>query len=108
MNLKDTINFKTLREKGPAAIDVKGDEVVQVISKGSEVKVIISQEHYLNLPSAYTQLLIRSGKKNEEAINLEDRLKSFEERLAKMLNVSGETEKKDKKWQDGRKMDGRN
>jgi hypothetical protein len=85
MNLKDTINFKTLREKGPSAIDVKGDEVVQVISKGTEVKVIISQEHYLNLLSAYTQLLIRSGKKNEVTINLEDRLKSFEERLAKKL-----------------------
>jgi hypothetical protein len=81
MNLKDTINFKTLREKGPSAIDVKGDEVVQVISKGTEVKVIISQEHYLNLLSAYTQLLIRSGKKNEETINLEDRLKAFVKKL---------------------------
>ena len=46
--------------------------------------------------------------KNEETINLEDHLKSFEKRLSKMLKVSGETEKKDKKWQDGRKMDGRN
>ena len=88
MNLKDTINFKTLREKGPSAIDVKGDEVVQVISKGTEVKVIISQEHYLNLLSAYTQLLIRSGKKNEETINLEDRLKVFVKKLKRYVTPS--------------------
>ena len=49
MNVKETINFKTLREKGPSAIEVKGDEVVQVVTKGSDIKVIISQEYFLTI-----------------------------------------------------------
>jgi hypothetical protein len=91
MNLKETINFKTLREKGPAAIDVKDDEVVQVISKGSEIKVIISQEHYLDLLAAYNQLLVRSGAKKEETVDFEKRLQSFEERLTKIVKAADGT-----------------
>lgn len=105
MKLKDTINFKTLREKGPAAIDVKGDEVVQIISKGSEIKVIISQDHYLNLLSAYNQLLNRAGTRQDELVNFEDRLQTFEEKLSKILHVTEEKEE-EKKWRAGRKKVG--
>jgi hypothetical protein len=105
MNLKETINFKTLREKGPAAIDVKGDEVVQVISKGSEIKVIISQEHYLNLLAAYNQMLVRSGEKKDEIVDIEERLQSFEERLSEVMKVAEEDEE-GRKWHDGRKTVG--
>jgi hypothetical protein len=106
MNLKETINFKSLREKGPSAIDVKGDEVVQVITKGSEIKVIISQEHYLNLLSAYNNILIRSGIKKEETVNFEEQLKSFEERLSKIVKVTEEDMEGSRKWQDGQKTAG--
>jgi hypothetical protein len=106
MNLKETINFKSLREKGPSAIDVKGDEVVQVITKGSEIKVIISQEHYLNLLSAYNQLLVRSGVKKESTVNLEEQLKSFEERLSKIMKVTEDDTEESRKWQDGQKTAG--
>lgn len=105
MNLKETINFKTLREKGPAAIDVKGDEVVQVISKGTEIKVIISQEHYLNLLAAYNQMLVRAGVKKEETVDIEERLQSFEERLSKVMKVA-EEEEEGRKWHDGQKTAG--
>ncbi len=108
MNLKETINFKTLREKGPAAIDVKGDEVVQVISKGSEIKVIISQEHYLNLLAAYNQLLVKAGAKKEETVDFEERLQSFEERLTKIIKKAEGPIRAGRKWQDGRKSAGNN
>jgi hypothetical protein len=106
MNLKETINFKSLREKGPSAIDVKGDEVVQVITKGSEIKVIISQEHYLNLLSAYNNILVRNGIKKEETVKLEEQLKSFEERLSKIMKVAEEDTEGSRKWQDGQKTAG--
>jgi hypothetical protein len=105
MNLKETINFKTLREKGPAAIDVKGNEVVQVISKGTEIKVIISQEHYLNLLAAYNQMLVRAGVKKQETIDIEERLQSFEEQLSKVMKVA-EEEEEGRKWPDGQKTAG--
>ncbi len=105
MNIKETINFKALREKGPAAIDVKGDEVVQVISKGSEIKVIISQQHYLNLLAAYNQMVVRTGKKKQETVDIEERLQSFEERLSKVMKVT-EEEEEGSKWQDGRETAG--
>ncbi len=105
MNLKETINFKTLREKGPSAIDVKGDEVVQVISKGSDIKVIISQEHYLNLLAAYNQMLVRAGVKEEKTVDMEERMRSFEDRLSKIMKVTEESEE-GRKWQGGQKTAG--
>lgn len=105
MNLKDTINFKTLRERGPAAIDVEGDEVVQVVSKGAEIKVIISQQHYLNLLAASNQLMVRAGLKQDETVDFEERLQSFEERLNKISKVS-EDKSSNRKWRDGRKKAG--
>lgn len=105
MNLKETINFKTLREKGPNSIDVKGDEVVQVVSKGSDIKVIISQEFFLNLLSCKNELLKRSGKKEERTVDIEERLKAFEDKLAKVLKTSDESGE-GRKWQGGRKKVG--
>lgn len=43
MNIKNTINFKTLREKGPNALELKDDEVVQVTTK-QEVLCVVRQE----------------------------------------------------------------
>jgi hypothetical protein len=106
MNLKETINFKSLREKGPAAIDVQGDEVVQVISKGAEIKVIITQEHYLNLLSAYNASLVRAGIKKEELVDIEDRLESFEASLSKIMRLAEDDGEEGKKWQSGRKKAG--
>lgn len=103
MNIKDTINFKTLREKGPSSIEIKDDEAIQLVGKGAEIKVVITQDHYLQLLSAHHQLLIRSGKRSEEAISIEDRLQSFEEKLSKIIKV---TEEEDKKWKNGQKMAG--
>lgn len=107
MNIKDTINFKTLREKGPSAIDVHGDEVVQVISKGTEVKVLITQEHYLELLAAYNHALVRTGVKSEKLVDLEERLESFEASLTKIMNLADEETKDAKRWHGGRKKAGR-
>ncbi len=105
MNLKETINFKSLREKGPSAIDVKGDEVVQVVSKGSDIKVIISQEFFLNLLSCKNELLKRAGKKDEKTVDVEERLKAFEDKLSKAMKATEESEE-GRKWQDGQKTVG--
>lgn len=105
MNLKETINFKTLREKGPSAIEVKGDEVVQVVSKGSDIKVIISQEFFLNLLSCKNELLKRAGKKDEKTVDIEERLKAFEDKLSKVMKATEESEE-GRKWQDGQKTVG--
>lgn len=105
MNLKETINFKSLREKGPSAIDVKGDEVVQVVSKGSDIKVIISQEFFLNLLSCKNELLKRAGKKDEKSVDIEERLKTFEDKLSKVMKATEESEE-GRRWQDGQKTVG--
>ncbi len=105
MNLKDTINFKTLREKGPSAIELKGDEVVQVVSKGSDIKVIISQEFFLNLLNCKNELLKRAGKKEEKVVDIEERLKAFEDKLTKVMKASEESGE-GRKWQNGQKAVG--
>jgi flagellar motility protein MotE (MotC chaperone) len=105
MNLKATINFKTLREKGPSSIDVKGDEAVQVVSKGSDIKIIISQEFFLNLLSCKNELLKRAGKKEEKSVDIEERMKVFEDKLSKVMKASEESEE-GRKWQGGQKTAG--
>jgi hypothetical protein len=90
MNLKETINFKTLREKGPSAVDIKGDEVVQIVGKGSEIKVIITQEYFLNLLSAYNNILVRNGIKKEEKVNLEEMIGEFQAELKEMRKLLDE------------------
>jgi hypothetical protein len=87
MNLKATINFKTLREKGPSAVNIKGDEVVQIIGKGSEIKVIVTQEYFLNLLSAYNNILVRNGIKKEEKVKLEDMIGEFQAELKEMRKL---------------------
>lgn len=94
MNIKDTINFKALREKGPSSINVENNEVVQLITKGSEIKVIVTQDHYLNLLNAYHQLLLRSNVKKEETVNIEERMQSFEEKLAKVMQLAEEDDQR--------------
>lgn len=72
MNLKETISFKTLREKGASAVEVSNDEVVQIVSKSSEIKVLITQEYFLKLLTAYNSLLVSSGEKKEKVVSKEE------------------------------------
>lgn len=108
INLKETISFKTLREKGPKAIEVKDDEVIQVVARNSDIKVILSQDYFLRLLSAYNKLLIQSGEKKEEIIEvrLEERLGELEERFTKIAKLVNE-EEESPKWQGGQKKAGR-
>ena len=103
MNLKDTISFKALREKGPAAIELKDDEVVQIISKYADIKVVVTQEFFLKLLTAYNESLVRAGKKAHNAVNLEDRLSSLEKKVTKVLNIATQDEEDKATWQNGRK-----
>ena len=108
MNLKETINFTKLREKGPAGLDLKNDEVIQLITRDSEIKVIITQEYFLNLLSSYNDILIRNGFKKEKKLNIEDKLVELEEEMKEMFKLVYEDKNKDEEEckTTGRKMVG--
>lgn len=93
MNLKETINFKALREKGVAALEIKNDEVVQIVGKNSEIKVVLTQEYFLKLLSAYNSILVESGHKKEKILSegeVQKALSGLEERLTKLVKLSNE------------------
>jgi len=47
---KETVVASKLREKMAYFFDlVTGDSVIQILHRGGEVKVLMTQEHYLNL-----------------------------------------------------------
>jgi hypothetical protein len=48
MNIKKTINFKELRDKGINALDIYNDEVIQLKGK-SQIYCVVTQEYLLNL-----------------------------------------------------------
>ena len=108
MNLKETMNFTKLREKGPTGLDLKNDEVIQLITRDSEIKVIITQEYFLNLLSTYNDVLIRKGLKVEKRVNIEDKLVELEEEMKEIFKLVHEDKEKEKEEckTTGRKMVG--
>jgi hypothetical protein len=106
MNLKETMNFTKLREKGPAGLDLKNDEVIQLITRDSEIKVIITQEYFFNLLATYNDVLIRNGLKQEKRINIEDKLVELEEEMREMFKLVQEDKDKEECKTTGRKIVG--
>lgn len=90
MNLKETMNFTKLREKGPAGLDLKNDEVIQLVTRDSEIKVVITQEYFLTLLSVYNNVLIENGHKKEERVNLKDKIAEFEQELKELVKLTQE------------------
>ena len=95
MNLKNTINYKMLRDQGKKVVDIKDDEVIQLVTKEADIKVIITQEHYLNLLMAHNSLLKHVGLKKEETVEIDfsEKIKSLENRfehIAKLVNEDKE------------------
>lgn len=93
MKIKGTINFKQLREKGPSSIDVKDDEIVQLVSRGKDIKYIVNAQHYLELNAMKASLLENAGLKKQETVEIDFNnpkfKKSLEDRfnnLSKVLN----------------------
>lgn len=74
MNIKKTINFKELRDKGVAALNIKGDEIVQVFTKDG-VACIVDQEYLFGLFAEIEKLkgligqTVPSHKYNENSLN---------------------------------------
>lgn len=106
MNLKDTINFTKLRERGPSGVDVKDDEVIQLVTRDSEIKVIITQEYFLNLLSAYNYSLVRTGHKKQELVNIEEKLEGFQKELDELLQLSREDKKEEVECKTGHRKVG--
>lgn len=93
MKVKDTINFKTLREKGPSAIEIEGEEVVQLVSSKKEMLCIVRQEYLLQLESAYHNLLVNQGIRKEEITNIDFDKKIGNSSLKNLMNLAREDEK---------------
>ena len=90
MNLKETLSFKQLREKGPNAIDLKSDEVVQLVSRGTNgIKVIITQEFFLKLLSSF-QNTAHSGGDDVPTVQVDfnKKLQMLETKVTKLLELS--------------------
>lgn len=95
LNIKKTINFKTIRDKGPKSIDIKNDEVVQIVSSGKEILCVVTQEHLMNLVSAYNSLLIHTGHKKEEIVlvDINEKIKDIDKEVKKLLKIAQADEK---------------
>lgn len=99
LNIKKTINFKALRDQGPKAIDIKKDEVVQIVSSGKDILCVVTQEHLLHLVSAYNSLLVHTGHKKEEVVlvDINEKMNEINKELKKILKLAQEDEKVFKK-----------
>lgn len=60
LNIKDRINFTKLRKLGPTSIDVKDNEVVELVSRG-ETRYVLDSKFFLTLLSSYEQTKIQRG-----------------------------------------------
>lgn len=94
IKVKDTVNFKTLRDKGPAALEVEGDQVIQIVGKDSSIKVVMSQDYFLRLVSAYDSILISKGLREESRVqpgNLEQIIQRLEGKLISVVKKTNES-----------------
>lgn len=87
MKIKETINFKKLRSKGPSSIDVKDDEIVQLVSRGKSIKYIVDAQHYLDLYTMKETLLINKGLKRQTEVNSEQKKNILEKRFNNIANL---------------------
>lgn len=86
MKIKGRINFTKLREKGPSAIDIKDDEIIQLVTRGQTIKYIVDSEHYMKLYSSYQSL---TNRQDYIPIDKEKNLKSIKSKeveLKKLMN----------------------
>lgn len=96
LNIKKTINFKTIRDQGPKSIDIQGDEVVQIVSSHKqELLCVVTQEFLMSLIASYNYSLVHAGVKKEEVINIDfnEKIKEMEKDIKKLLKIAKEDEK---------------
>lgn len=94
MKVKQVINFKMIREKGPAAFDIEGDEVIQLVSSGREIKCIVTQEYLLTLEALKEKSLANLGVELKRTPYNRDEIKEkFHKKVAAVLNLALEDEK---------------
>lgn len=79
---KKTITFSELNNGGTSvAAELKDGEVLQIFHRGSEVKVMMTQEHYFTL-LARLEKAENAGKRT--SYDPEKLMKSFEEKVRKL------------------------
>lgn len=83
MNIKNTIQFKTLRDKGVSALDIKDDEIIQVYTKDG-VKCIVTQEHLFKLFADLEKYKEKSGESiSKTSYSGQSLTNSFESKVGK-------------------------
>jgi antitoxin (DNA-binding transcriptional repressor) of toxin-antitoxin stability system len=97
---KTTVVASKLREDLAHYLEmVKKNEAVQIIHRGSPIRVLITQEHYLDLLSRLA--LYEKGSNEKVAPNFS--VKELEERLLKKLKAADQNEAANDSSRVGRK-----
>ena len=92
LNIKDTVNFTTLREKGPSSIDLKNDEIIQVVSKGTEIKIVLTQEYFMKMYNCYISSMNKFNATEEPEVNVQEKSSSLESRFMKIADLANQKE----------------
>lgn len=97
---KTTVVASKLREDLAHYLDmVKKSEAIQILHRGSPVRVLITQEHYLDLLS---RLALYEKSENEKTVPTLS-VKELEERLLKRMKAADEEETANDSSRVGRK-----
>ena len=88
---KKTLNFSELKNDPTAVSEMKDSEVIQILHRGSEVKVMMTQEHYFQL---LARLEKTEGTSKTTAFNAEKLISDFDKRLNQFSDLLGKTPKK--------------
>lgn len=97
MNIKDTINFKKIREKGPKSIEIKDDEVVQIVSGDKEILCVVRQAYLFQLEQAMQSLLLERGLTTHKEIDFNEKIKSLDNRFNEIIKLIKEDKQEFKK-----------
>lgn len=82
---KKTITFSELNNGGTsAATDLKNDEVLQIFHRGSEVKVMMTQDYYFSL---LARLEKAEGSQKRTSYDPEKLMKDFDKKMKKLDDV---------------------
>lgn len=86
LNIKDTINFTTLRERGPSSLEVSNEEIIQIVARNSDIKIVLTQEYFMKMYNCYMATMNKHNSTKEKEINVEEKIKELEKRFINIAN----------------------
>lgn len=92
---KKTITFSELNNGGASvATELKDGEVIQIFHRGSEVKVMMTQDHYFNLLARLEKTEAQSKK---SPYNPEGLMRAFDKKMKQLDDVLNKASSNKKK-----------